>query len=161
MIDRRGSSKSTDQLRIAREGNQTPKKCISWQNFYFWFPSEPSPRSPNAANLKGFLFQSGVHLKDATNQWLLWSLPAAGKKSKQSLSDLRSGPMPSWSHMKETLESEAAANREKFSIGELVLLVESMIWRDRNLKFGPNYDLEEDNLEKILKIWRGAAESNF
>ena len=28
------------------------------------------------------------------------------------------------------------------------ILVESMIWRDRNLKFGPNYDLEEDNLEK-------------
>ena len=23
--------------------------------------------------------------------------------------------------------------------------MESMIWRDRNLKFGPNYDLEEDN----------------
>ena len=67
-----------------------PKKSISWQNFYFWFPSEPSPRSPNAANLKGFLFQSGVHLKDATNQWLLWSLPAAGKKSKQSLSKVRS-----------------------------------------------------------------------
>ena len=37
------------------------------------------------------------------------------------------------------------------------LLVESMIWRDRNLKFGPNYDLEEDNLEKKIKIWRGAA----
>ena len=105
-----------------------PKKSISWQNFYFWFPSEPSPRSPNAANLKGFLFQSGVHLKDATNQWLLWSLPAAGKKSKQSLSDLRSDPMPSWSHMKETLESEAAANREKFSIGELVLLA----WIDKD-----------------------------
>ena len=35
-----------------------------------------------------------------------------------------------------------------------------MIWRDRNLKFGPNYDLEEDNLEKKLKIWRGAAESH-
>ena len=34
-----------------------------------------------------------------------------------------------------------------------------MIWRDRNLKFGPNYDLEENNLEKKLKIWRGAAES--
>ena len=24
-----------------------------------------------------------------------------------------------------------------------------------------NYDLEEDNLEKKLKIWRGAGESNF
>ena len=103
-----------------------PKKSISWQNFYFWFPSEPSPRSPNAANLKGFLFQSGVHLKDATNQWLLWSLPAAGKKSKQSLSDPRSDPMPSWYHMKETLES--AANREKFSIGEMVLLA----WIDKD-----------------------------
>ena len=42
-----------------------------------------------------------------------------------------------------------------------MIVVESMIWRDRNLKFGPNYDLEEDNLEKKLKIWRGAAESNF
>ena len=31
-----------------------------------------------------------------------------------------------------------------------LLLVESMIWRDRNLKFGPNYDLEEHNLEKNL-----------
>ena len=29
----------------------------------------------------------------------------------------------------------------------IVFLVESMIWRDRNLKFGPNYDLEVDNLE--------------
>ena len=38
--------------------------------------------------------------------------------------------MPSWSHMKETLESEAAANREKvqFSIGELVLLA----WIDKD-----------------------------
>ena len=41
----------------------------------------------------------------------------------------------------------------------IILIVKSMIWRDRNLKFGPNYDLEEDNLEKKLKIWRGAAES--
>ena len=32
-----------------------------------------------------------------------------------------------------------------------LILVESMIWQDRNLKFGPNYDLEEDNLEKKIK----------
>ena len=32
------------------------------------------------------------------------------------------------------------------------ILVESMIWQDRNLKFGPNYDLEEDNWEKNLKF---------
>ena len=44
-----------------------------------------------------------------------------------------------------------------FGIYRVNILVESMIWRDRNLKFGPNYDLEEDNLEKKLKIWRGAA----
>ena len=35
---------------------------------------------------------------------------------------------------------------------ETKILVESMIWRDRNLKFGPNYNLEMDNLEKNLKI---------
>ena len=28
-----------------------------------------------------------------------------------------------------------------------LILVESMIWRVRNLKFGPNYDLEVNNLE--------------
>ena len=33
----------------------------------------------------------------------------------------------------------------RFSLGKF--LVQSMIWQDRNLKFGPNYDLEEDNLE--------------
>ena len=33
------------------------------------------------------------------------------------------------------------------------ILVESMIWRDRNSKFGPNYDLEVDNLEnKIIHL---------
>ena len=36
-----------------------------------------------------------------------------------------------------------------------ILLVESMIWRDRNLKFGPNYDLEV--IKEKLKIWRGKA----
>ena len=41
------------------------------------------------------------------------------------------------------------------------ILVESRSWRDRNLKFGPNCDLEVDNLEKKLKIWRGEAEPNF
>ena len=33
-----------------------------------------------------------------------------------------------------------------------VILVESRSWRDRNLKFGPNYDLEVDNLEKNKKF---------
>ena len=32
------------------------------------------------------------------------------------------------------------------------ILVESRSWRDRNLKFGPNCDLEVDNLEKIKKL---------
>ena len=32
------------------------------------------------------------------------------------------------------------------------LLVESRSWRDRNLKFGPNCDLEVDNLEKNKKF---------
>ena len=32
------------------------------------------------------------------------------------------------------------------------ILVESRIWRDRNLKFGPNCDLEVDNLEKNYKF---------
>ena len=33
------------------------------------------------------------------------------------------------------------------------MLVESMIWRDRNLKFGPNYDLEVDNFSlQIIHI---------
>ena len=32
------------------------------------------------------------------------------------------------------------------------ILVESRSWRDRNLKFGPNCDLEVDNLEKNKKI---------
>ena len=36
-----------------------------------------------------------------------------------------------------------------------------MSWRDRNSKFGPNCDLEVDDLEKKLKIWRGEAESIF
>ena len=31
-------------------------------------------------------------------------------------------------------------------------------WRDRNLKFGPNCDLEVDDSEKKLKIWQGEAE---
>ena len=35
---------------------------------------------------------------------------------------------------------------------KLVILVESRSWRDRNLKFGPNCDLEVDNLEKNKKI---------
>ena len=30
---------------------------------------------------------------------------------------------------------------------DLQILVESMSWRDRNLKFGPNCDLEVDSLE--------------
>ena len=30
------------------------------------------------------------------------------------------------------------------------ILVERRSWRDRNLKFGPNFDLEVDNLEKNL-----------
>ena len=34
----------------------------------------------------------------------------------------------------------------------VVILVESRSWRDRNLKFGPNCDLEVDNLEKNKKI---------
>ena len=34
-------------------------------------------------------------------------------------------------------------------------MVESIIWRDRNLKFGPNYELEVDNLgEKNKKSAR-------
>ena len=32
------------------------------------------------------------------------------------------------------------------------ILVESRSWRDRNLKFGPNCDLEVDNLEKNKKF---------
>ena len=36
--------------------------------------------------------------------------------------------------------------------------MESRSWRDRNLKFGPNCDLEVDNLEKNKK---GEAEPNF
>ena len=40
----------------------------------------------------------------------------------------------------------------------LPLLVESMIWQDRNLKFGPNYDLEVINLEEKNLIWLGKAQ---
>ena len=37
-----------------------------------------------------------------------------------------------------------------------------MIWQDWNLKFGPNYDMDVNNLEKkIKKNWEGEAESNF
>ena len=39
-------------------------------------------------------------------------------------------------------------------------MVESIIWRDRNLKFGPNYELEVDNLEKKIKIRRGDNRAN-
>ena len=35
-----------------------------------------------------------------------------------------------------------------------MILVESRSWRDRNLKFGPNCDLEVDNLEKIKNLAR-------
>ena len=37
-----------------------------------------------------------------------------------------------------------------FFFNQNLILVESRSWRDRNLKFGPNCDLEVDNLEKKL-----------
>ena len=33
-----------------------------------------------------------------------------------------------------------------FSLGKILL--QSMIWQDRNLKFGPNYDLDVDHLAR-------------
>ena len=41
---------------------------------------------------------------------------------------------------------------DKLTETRFFILVESRSWRDRNLKFGPNYDLEVDNLE-ILRFW--------
>ena len=43
---------------------------------------------------------------------------------------------------------------EGFKDSDTVVVVESMIWRDRNLKFGPNYDLEEDNFFSKLSSAR-------
>ena len=39
----------------------------------------------------------------------------------------------------------------------LDVIVESRSWRDRNLKFGPNCDLEVDNLEKNKKFGEAKA----
>ena len=39
-----------------------------------------------------------------------------------------------------------------YLIRHTIILVESRSWRDRNLKFGPNCDLEVDNLEKNKKF---------
>jgi len=37
----------------------------------------------------------------------------------------------------------------------------SLCWRDRNLKFGPNYDLEEDDLEKEMNIISTVTKCHF
>ena len=86
---------------------------VEGKTFLSDFPLNLGPRAANATDLKGskkFQFRARVHLKDATNRWLLWSICVGRQKlaeSKQSLSDLRSANAKSvkgWSHMKETLE---------------------------------------------------------